>query len=71
MSYFARRSAGAGYEGYNRYYSLEYTTNVTAGPWFGVNNQTNILGDNATITYQTTQSDSAAFYRGRLSLQRQ
>ena len=68
VSFFAYRSSGPGYEGYDRYYALEYATNPPTGPWLGVLNYTNILGNNATISYQTAEPNPKAFYRGRVSL---
>ena len=70
VSFFARRSGGPGYEGYTRYYALEYSTNLRSSEWFAVLSHTNIPGNNATIAYQTTELSSDAFYRGRVQLQR-
>ena len=68
VSFLARVGAGAGYEGKSRYYALEYTTNAM-GPWLGVPNRTNILGNNFTNTYQSTEVGAHVFYRGRVRLQ--
>ncbi len=68
VSFLARQTAGAGYEGRSRYYALEYTTNA-AGPWLGVAHRTNILGNNSTITYQATEPGTPVFYRGQVRLQ--
>ena len=68
VSFFARQAAGTGYESQSRYYALEYTTNAT-GPWIGVANRTNILGNNVTITYPTIEPGTPVFYRGRVRLQ--
>ena len=70
VSFFAFRAEGLGYEGYDRIYSLEYTTNLGAGPWLGVFNRTNILGNNMTNVTIARESDSAAFYRTKASLSR-
>lgn len=69
VSFFARRSAGPGYEGYARYYALEYSTNLSSGQWTAVLNHTNIPGNDATFTYQATETGPHVFYRGRASLQ--
>jgi hypothetical protein len=68
VSFFARQSAGVGYEGAARYYSLESSTN-TLGPWNGLAGYTNLLGNNQTITYQTPLPTTPEFYRGRVWLQ--
>lgn len=69
VSFFARRSAGPGYESYTRYYALEYSTNLNSNQWSAVINHTNIPGNNATFTYQTTELGEHVFYRGRVRLQ--
>ena len=68
VSFFARQSAGVGYEGVARYYSLESATN-TLGPWNGLAGYTNRLGNNQTITYQRPLPTTPEFYRGRVWLQ--
>ena len=69
FSFQALRAEGTGYEGLSRYYSLEYSTNAGAGLWLGLNNSTNLLGNNQTITYQPPGTNGPAFYRGRVWLQ--
>jgi hypothetical protein len=69
VSFLARQAAGAGYEGRSRYYALEYRTNLSSSQWFPVPNRTNILGNNTTITHQTTEPGAQVFYRGRVRLQ--
>ena len=69
VSFQALRAEGTGYEGLSRYYSLEYSTNAGAGLWLGLNNFTNLLGNNQTITYQPPGTNGPAFYRGRVWLQ--
>ncbi len=68
ISFLARTAAGAGYEGQSRYYALEFSTNA-AGPWSGVPNRTNILGNNTTVSYPTAEPGATVFYRGRVRLQ--
>lgn len=68
VSFFARQSAGVGYEGTTRYYSLESATD-TLGPWNGVAGYTNLFGNNQTITYQAPAPTAPIFYRGRVWLQ--
>ena len=48
---------------------MEYSTNAGAGLWLGLNNFTNLLGNNQTITYQPPGTNGPAFYRGRVWLQ--
>jgi len=68
VSFFARQSAGVGYEGSARYYSLESAT-TPLGPWNGLAGYTNLLGNNQTITYQRPLPTTPEFYRGRVWLQ--
>jgi len=68
VSFFAVTAAGAGYAGYDRIYTLESTTNLAIGNWRGVPNYTNVLGNNATITYVANEPDAQTFYRCRLQL---
>ena len=68
VSFFAVTAAGAGYEGYDRIYTLESTTNLTLGNWRGVPNYTNLLGNNSTVSYTSSESDAHTFYRCRLLL---
>jgi hypothetical protein len=70
VSFFARKAEGVGFEGYDRIYALEYSTNLFAG-WLGVPARTNILGTNGTFTYQTRETNSAVFYRGSATLRLQ
>lgn len=69
ISFVARRAEGTGYEGKSRFYSLESAGSLTATSWFGVANFTNLLGNNQTLLFQTTGSNSNAFYRGRAWLE--
>jgi hypothetical protein len=69
VSFQAFRAEGVGYEGLSRYYSLEYSTNVGASAWAGVDNYTNLLGNNQTLTYQSSDTNSPVFYRGKVWLQ--
>ena len=58
VSFLARQAAGTGYAGLDRYYALEYRTNMTTGAWQGVSNYTNILGNNAVISYHLPSQTS-------------
>lgn len=68
VSFQALRAEGIGYEGRNRFYSLEQTANPASG-WQGVTGFTNVPGNNTTITYPAPGTNSSAFYRGRVWLQ--
>ncbi len=68
VSFFAVTAAGAGYAGYDRIYTLESATNLALANWRGVPNYTNVLGNNTTVTYLSTESDAQTFYRCRLQL---
>lgn len=69
ISFFARRAEGIGYEGRSRFYSLESAASLTATSWSGVANLTNLPGNNQTLLFQTTSTNSPAFYRGRTWLE--
>lgn len=69
VSFLARRAEGTGYEGRTRFYSLETGAGLTAVSWTGVANFTNVLGNNQTLLFQTTSTNSPIFYRGHVWLQ--
>ncbi len=70
VSYVARAASGAGYEGLVRSYSLEFATNLNAIAWKPVPGQTNITGNNTTISYTTAETGSNVVYRGQVRLLR-
>lgn len=63
VSWQALQASGIGYAGKTRYYDLESTTNLETGPWLGVPDATNIVGNNTTVIYLTTMPDPVLFYR--------
>jgi hypothetical protein len=69
VSFLARRAEGAGYDGRTRFYDLESAAGLNSGSWIGVAGFTNVLGNNQTITYQTSSTNPSVFYRARVSLQ--
>ena len=71
VSFLARKASGTGYEGQNRYYSLESSTNVVSGLWVGVVGNTNILGNNQIVTFQGSAAGAPSFYRAKVWLQAQ
>jgi hypothetical protein len=62
-----KTATGAGYEGKQRRYALEATTNLATG-WFGLTGYTNIAATDQPVVFQTTADDSPAFFRGRVWL---
>ncbi len=68
VSFFAVTASGAGYTGYDRIYTLESTTNLALGNWRGVPNYTNVLGNNTTVSYLSSEADAQTFYRCRAQL---
>jgi hypothetical protein len=68
VSFFALRAEGTGYEGQNRYYSLESSGNPATTSWQGVGNETNLLGNNQTVNF-AAPTTGAKFYRARVWLQ--
>jgi hypothetical protein len=67
-SFLAVKAQGPGYEGFTRRYSLQYSTNLGAGLWLDVPNYTNLVGNDATITYQSP-ANSSRFFRGKVWLE--
>lgn len=59
---------GLGYEGRQRYYTLESSPTPT-GPWQAVPGRSTILGAGQTVTYQATAPAAPLFFRGRVWLQ--
>ena len=68
VSFYGLRAAGTGYEGMTRFYSLLFTTNLRT-TWTGVSNYTDLIGDNAVVTYPVTGTNSPALYRVQTRLQ--
>ncbi len=68
VSFFAASAQGIGYEGKQRYYSLESSTNP-ATQWVGIAALSNVLGNDQMLNYQPPTTNTAAFYRGRVWLQ--
>ena len=67
VQFTARSASGAGYEDLERYYDLEYRSNLVSGSWLPVAGCTNILGQDHTVTHTNTHT-SATFYRARAEL---
>ena len=56
---------------WDRYYSLEYTTNSTLAGWLGVSGYTNMPAGDRRVNYANGLPAGAPFfYRGRVWLQR-
>jgi len=68
VSFFAMSAQGLGYEGRQRFYALESSTNPS-GQWIGVPAVSNVLANDQTVTYPVSSSATPAFYRGRVWLQ--
>ena len=68
VSFLARQAQGTGYEGRQRYYSLETSASPT-GAWVGVAGFTNVLGSDQILTFQAPDQSAPEFYRGRVWLQ--
>jgi len=67
VQFTARSASGAGYEDLERYYDLEYRSNLVSGSWLPVAGCTNILGQDHTVTHTNTHT-SATLYRARAEL---
>jgi len=68
VSFFAVQAQGVGYDGRQRHYALEMSTNLGGG-WTGVPGYTNLLGNQQTRVYQPPNTAPPAFYRGRVWLE--
>jgi Bacterial TSP3 repeat len=68
VSFLAVQAQGTGYEGRQRYYSLETSTNL-GGTWSDVAGFSSILGNNQTQVYQPPNTAVPTFYRSRVWLQ--
>ena len=71
VAFEALAADGAGYEGLDRYYALEYTPGaqgIRAGAWYGVPNYGNILGEGQIVAYTNAAPDTNTYYRGRVWL---
>ncbi len=69
VSFLARQSQGAGYDKYNRRYSLEYLTNLLSSDWLNVGACSNLLGTNQVFELIDPLTNSPVFYRGRVWLE--
>jgi len=70
ISFVALPAAGVGYEGQNRFYSLETSSDPASGIWIGVSNLIGLLATNQTIEF-VAPNPGAAFYRAQVWLQNQ
>jgi len=68
VSFFAATAQGAGYEGRQRYYAIEASTNP-AGTWLAVVNASNVPGNNQQVSLLFPNAAAPAFFRGRVWLQ--
>ena len=69
VSLLARRAEGVGYEGRSRFYAIETGSGLTASSWNGMAGYTNVPGNNQTLLFQTTSTNSPVFFRGRVWLE--
>jgi len=67
VRFTALAASGPGYEGFERYYELEYASNLVSGYWFAVAGRTNILGQDQIVTYTNAQTRTTS-YRARAEL---
>jgi hypothetical protein len=67
VSWLARKAQGTGYDGKNRFYSLESSTNP-AGVYITLPGYSNLLGGDSLITYPVPVSEPQRFFRARVSL---
>jgi hypothetical protein len=69
ISFSALAASGTGYEGQDRYYTLESATNPKAIAWPSLVGYSNILGSGQRVPYTLPATNpSPAFYRGRVEL---
>jgi hypothetical protein len=68
LSFTAIRSAGPGYDGRNRLYTLESALSSEEGPWAPVASFIDIVANDQTVTYGTAPSALRQFYRLKVRL---
>lgn len=68
VSFLARRAEGPGYDGFNRFYTLESTTMLGEAPWLPVSNFVDVPGDDQPVTLQTEPENAPTYYRARVRL---
>lgn len=68
VSFYGIAAAGTGYTGLSRIYDLQYTTNF-ASVWLDIPGMNNVTGNNQTVNYLETGTNSSAFYRVKVRLQ--
>lgn len=62
ISFYGIVAAGAGYEGLNRFYSIESTA-IPGSIWLGVPGFTNMAGNNQPVTCVAPATNPVTFYR--------
>lgn len=68
VSFTALRAQGTGYEGRQRFYALEWSSDPL-GPFTGVPGFGNIAGNNQAVTFDAPHTGAGTFFRGRVWLQ--
>jgi hypothetical protein len=68
VSFEAIDTAGIGYSGFERYYDLRRSSNLTGVAWTALPGLTNVRGRNQSVTY-TNASGRRSHYRGAVRLQ--
>lgn len=68
ISFQALRAEGTGYEGQNRFYTLQANTSLAAGSWTDVPGFIRVAGNNQTVIHQATGA-SPVFYRANVWLE--
>jgi hypothetical protein len=70
VSFLAERAQGPGYEGRERFYDLERSTNLLETLWRTVPGYTNVLGNAQNVTYPVDETNlPSLFFRCRIRLQ--
>lgn len=68
ISFQALRAEGTGYEGQNRFYTLQASSSLASGSWTDVPGFISVAGNNQLVVHQASGA-APAFYRGRVWLQ--
>ena len=69
ISFLARDAAGTGYDGLERYYSLQYSDYPLGGGWQAVTGYESIHGQGQTVRYTNTTPSPVTHYRGQVWLE--
>jgi hypothetical protein len=63
LRFLGRRASGSEFLGFDRFYDLFSSSNLLTGPWLPIPGRTNLMGEDAVISYTNAPADRTQFYR--------